>query len=135
MTQQRPIGGDPIRLNARGTASSVSPARRFLSGWQPWGIGTFGLGIVLIIVAIVLHDHNAYPNAVCHTGLGELGQAFSGSAYYQCSAAATAEGAVGPLVFFGVLALVVGGGKMAFALAAAVARAKPAGPAGGDDAR
>jgi hypothetical protein len=101
--------------------ASASPAKRFLDTWDGWGIGTLGLGIVLVIVAIVLHDHNAYPNAMCHAGLGELGQAFSGSAYAQCSAPATAEEAVGPLVFFGVGALVVGGAKIALSLAAAFA--------------
>jgi hypothetical protein len=114
---------------ARGPVSTKQqairpPAQRFLSNWSPWGMGTLGLGIVLIIIAIVLHDHYALPNAVCRTSIGQLGQAFSGTAYTDCSTASTAESAVGPLVFFGVGGLLVGGGKMLLALVGAAMLAK-----------
>ena len=100
-------------------AAPQGPTQRFLSNWAPWGIGTFLLGIVMVIIAIVLHDHYALQNAACQSAFGELGQAFSGTTYYGCSTAATAEQAVGYLVFFGVAALLIGGGKMVMAIAGA----------------
>ena len=106
-----------------------TPAQRFLSNWAPWGMGTLGLGIVLVIIAVFLHDHYALPNAVCNSSLGQLGQAFSGTAYTACSTASTAESAVGPLVFTGVLALLVGGGKMLLALVGAALLTKETAPA------
>jgi len=123
-----PAAGSQRLANATQPASRT-PAQRFLANWSPWGMGTLGLGIVLVIIAIVLHDHFALPNAVCSSSLGQLGQAFSGTAYADCSSAATAESAVGPLVLFGVGALLVGAGKMVIALIGAAMLANENAPA------
>jgi hypothetical protein len=74
------------------------------------------MGIILVIVAIVLHAHFGRVNALCSSGLGQLGQAFSGTVSGDCSLATTAESAVGPLVLFGVLALVLGATFVGLAL-------------------
>jgi hypothetical protein len=111
----RPASGT-TRPAAAKRPTTPSPGMRFLSNWSPWGIGTAILGVILVIVANVLHDHFALPNAICQSSLGQLGQAFSGTAYTDCSTAATAESAVGPLMVIGILALVVGVGKMVIAL-------------------
>jgi hypothetical protein len=72
--------------------------------------------LVLVVMAIVLHAHFAQVNASCSSGLGQLGQAFSGAAVRDCSMASTAESAVGPLTFFGVALIALGGGTLVHAL-------------------
>jgi hypothetical protein len=112
------------------------PAPNPLATWGRLGIGTFLGGLVAVIVAVIIHDHAAYPNMVCNTGLGELGQAFSSTVQVDCGVATTAESTVGWLVFFGVAGIVIGLGKMGLGLAGgtlpsvqALARKLPVPPA------
>lgn len=99
-----------------GSLSRRSAADRFLANDGLWGASALALGIVLVILAIVLHAHFGRVNALCSSGLGQVGQAFSGTVSGDCSLAATAESAVGPLVVFGVLALMLGAAFVALAL-------------------
>lgn len=99
-----------------GSLPRRSAADRFLANDGLWGAGALAMGIILVIVAIVLHAHFGRVNALCSSGLGQLGQAFSGTVSGDCSLATTAESAVGPLVLFGVLALVLGATFVGLAL-------------------
>jgi hypothetical protein len=93
------------------------PSPNPLATWGRLGIGSFLGGLVAVIAAVIIHDHAAYPNMVCNTGLGELGQAFSSTVQVDCGVATTAESTVGWLVFFGVAGIIIGLGKMGLGLA------------------
>lgn len=111
----------------RTTATPRQPGSRptALVEWGGFGLGTFLGGLVAVIVAVILHDA-ACPNALCNTGLGELGQAFSGTARTDCGAAAVAEDAVGWLVIVGVVGMVTGLGKAVLGLTMVSRSAKQA---------
>lgn len=91
-----------------------------LATWGRLGIGTFCGGLVAVIAAVIIHDHAAYPNSLCNTGLGELGQAFSSTVQTDCGAAGIAESTVGWLVFFGVAGIIIGLAKMGLGLAGGI---------------
>lgn len=85
-----------------------------------WGIGSFLGGLVALIAAIIIHDHAAYPNMLCNTGLGQLGQVFDNTVRVDCGVATTAESVVGWLVALGVVCMVGGLGKMVLGLAGGI---------------
>jgi hypothetical protein len=93
-----------------------SPSK-LLATWGRVGIGTFCGGLVAVVAAVIIHDHAAYPNSLCNTGLGQLGQAFSNTVQTDCGIAGVAESMVGWLVFLGVAGIIIGLGKMGLALA------------------
>jgi hypothetical protein len=93
------------------------PRPNLLATWGRIGIGTFSGGLVAVIAAVIIHDHAAYPNSLCNTGLGELGQAISSTAQTDCGLAGLGESLVGWLVFLGVVGMVGGLAKMGVALA------------------
>ncbi|GEM_PF-6489894 len=80
------------------------------------GGGMLALGTLLVGIAGVLHAHFAPINALCSTWVGQLGQAFSASVANECGLASTAESAVGPLTFIGVMLLLLGIGALALLL-------------------
>lgn len=105
----------------RPAASGSSGSRpNLMATWGRFGIGTFCGGLVAVIAAVIIHDHAAYPNSLCNTGLGELGQAFSNTVQTDCGVAGIAESTVGWLVFFGVAGIVIGLAKMGLGLAGAL---------------
>lgn len=93
----------------------VSPAasRRTVSSYHfwskggAWGVILAAISVVLMIAGIVLHAKYAQPNAICRSGVGQLGQAFSRTAFTDCRMAESAEGAVGPLLGIGIIGLSV----------------------------
>ena len=93
-----------------------------------WGVGSFLGGLVAVIAAVIIHDHAAYPNMLCNTGFGVLGQEFDNTVRVDCGVATTAESLVGWLVALGVLGIAGGLGKMVLGLAGGiVAPAQPSG--------
>ena len=114
---QKNMAGFPSqgKHGARPSMGRTRPS--LLVTWGGFGIGTFVGGLAAVIAAVIIHDHAAYPNSLCNTGLGQLGQAFSTTAQTDCNTAGIAESAVGWLVFFGVGAMIVGLAKVGLGLA------------------
>lgn len=108
----------PQRPQAQGSRRWSMPT--LLAAWGRVGIGTFSGGLVAVVAAVIIHDHAAYPNSLCNSGLGQLGQALSNTVQTDCGAASVAESMVGWLVFLGVAAMIIGLGKMGLALAGAI---------------
>lgn len=114
-TQARTSSG-PVAQAAVGRLHRRSTTDAFLAKEGLSGAGMTALGLVLVVAAALLHAHFAQVNAMCSTGLGQLGQAFSSTATHECDLASTAESAVGPFTFFGVASLVLGGVTLIHAL-------------------
>ena len=108
----------PQRHQAQGGRRGSPPG--LLATWGRVGIGTFCGGLVAVVAAVIIHDHAAYPNSLCNTGLGELGQAFSNTVQTDCGIAGVAESMVGWLVFLGVAGIIIGLAKMGLALAGGI---------------
>jgi hypothetical protein len=115
-TPPRP-GDPPRRQTSAGSSPSLS---KMVSASGRWGIGSFLGGLVAVIAAVILHDHAAYPNMLCNTGLGQIGETFSSQVRVNCGFAGTAESVVGWLVALGVLSMVGGLGKIGLGLAGGI---------------
>jgi hypothetical protein len=115
-TPPRP-GDPPRRPTSAGSNASLS---KMVSASGRWGIGSFLGGLVAVIAAVILHDHAAYPNMLCNTGLGQIGETFSSQVRVDCGFAGTAESVVGWLVALGVLSMVGGLGKIGLGLAGGI---------------
>jgi hypothetical protein len=68
--------------------------------------------VLLLILAVVFHIRYAAINGTCHTGLGQVGQAFSGNAYLHCAEAANFESGVGPFVVIGLGLIVLSASEL-----------------------
>lgn len=112
--------GPQVRQRAQSPGGRGGSRPNLLASWGGFGIGTFCGGLVAVIAAVIIHDHAAYPNSLCNTGLGQLGQAFSNSVQVDCGMAGTVESAVGWLVFLGVAGIIIGLGKMVLGLAGGI---------------
>jgi hypothetical protein len=114
--ERQKAAGFPSQAKAGGLPDRGRQSN-LLAAWGRLGIGTFCGGLVAVIAAIIIHDHAAFPNSLCNTGLGELGQAFSNRVQTDCGIAGVAESTVGWLVFLGVAGIIIGLAKMGLGLA------------------
>ena len=114
-------GQAPNLQRRQASARTGGPRPGLLAAWGVLGIGPFLGGVVAVIAAVIIHDHAAFPNSMCNTGLGQLGQAFSNTVATDCGVATTAESMVGWLVALGVVGIVIGLGKIGLGLSGGIA--------------
>jgi uncharacterized membrane protein HdeD (DUF308 family) len=78
--------------------------------WQrkTTGIVALALGVVLIIAAIIDHAFAAPKAALCGSDIGQIGQAIDNTVAHDCGLVTGLESAVGWLIAFGILAIVLG---------------------------
>jgi len=120
--------GELINAGAsKGTAGSPMRANqsKALAGFSVLVVGALASGVVLFIVGLVMHNHNASLAATCNSGLGQIGQAVNQQAASMCSHAAQLSDLGIGLVIAGVLVALSGVRGLAAVVIGAAATTRP----------